>query len=66
MLAKIDTFTDMKARDAFMNEILRVIHDKALVLPLWADNNLFATAKSVNLKVPPYLSFTALRWVTKT
>ncbi|MBN9498510.1 MAG: ABC transporter substrate-binding protein [Alphaproteobacteria bacterium] len=61
MLAKIDGFTDMKARDDFMNSILRRQHDEAFVLPLWSNDTLYATKKSVRFSVPPYYPFTILR-----
>jgi ABC-type transport system substrate-binding protein len=66
MLAKMNAFTDLKERNAFINKILRRMHDQAYFLPLWANDSLFVTSKAVDLNVPPYLAFTMLDNVAKT
>lgn len=66
MLAKMNSFIDPQERYDYLNKILRRIHDEAFLLPLWAMDSLYVTAKNIDLKVPPYLSFTVLDKVTKT
>jgi len=66
MLAKLNNFTDMKEREAFINKILRRMHDEAYFMPLWANDTLYVTTKKVNLKVAPYLAFAPLEDITKT
>ena len=53
-------------RNAFINRILRRLHEEAYYMPLWANDTLFVTGKAVKFDVPPYLSFTTLEKVTKT
>jgi peptide/nickel transport system substrate-binding protein len=66
MLAKVNNFTDAKQRDAFINKILRRMHDEAYFLPLWANDTLYVTAKNVDFKVAPFLAFAPLEDVAKT
>lgn len=65
MLAKMNSFTDPEERYAYLNSIMRRLHDEAIILPLWAMDSLYITAKNVDLQVPPYLSFTVLNKVAK-
>lgn len=65
-LARMNAFSSPSERNAFINKVLRRLHDEAYYLPLWANDTLYVTSKSVKLDVPPYLSFTALDRVTKT
>ena len=51
MLSELNNFTNMKERDAFINKILRRMHDEAFFMPLWANDTLYATSKKVNFKV---------------
>ena len=64
MLSELNNFTNMKERDAFINKILRRMHDEAFFMPLWANDTLYVTSKKVNLKVAPYLAFAPLDDVT--
>jgi peptide/nickel transport system substrate-binding protein len=66
MLAKVNNFIDPKERIAFINKMLRRMHDEAYFLPLWANDTLYVTTKKVGLKVAPYLAFAPLEDVTKT
>jgi peptide/nickel transport system substrate-binding protein len=66
MLAKLNNFTDVKERNAYINKILRRMHDEAYFLPLWANDTLYVASKKVNLKVAPFLAFAPLEDVTKT
>jgi len=66
MLAKLNDFTDTKKRDAFINKVLRRMHDEAYFLPLWANDTLYVTTKKVNFKVAPFLAFAPLQDVAKT
>jgi peptide/nickel transport system substrate-binding protein len=66
MLNKINNFTDAKERTAFINKLLRRMHDEAYFMPLWANDTLYVTTKKVNLKVAPFLAFAPLEDVTKT
>ena len=66
MLAKLNDFTDMNKRNAYINKLLRRLHDEAYFLPLWANDTLYVAAKKVNLDVPPFLAFAPLQDVTKT
>ncbi len=66
MLAKMNTIIDPKERYDFLNKIMRRLHDEAFILPLWAMDSLYVTAKNIDLKVPPYLSYTALDNVSKS
>jgi ABC-type transport system substrate-binding protein len=65
MLGKLNNFTDMKERYAYINKIFRRMHDEAYFLPLWANDTLYVTSKKVDLKVAPYLAFTPLQDVAK-
>ncbi|MBV8888969.1 MAG: ABC transporter substrate-binding protein [Alphaproteobacteria bacterium] len=60
MLARMNSFTDQAERTAFLNQILRHLHDEALLLPLWANDTLFVTSRNVVFDVPPYLAYTIL------
>src|SRR5262249_42332121 len=66
MLAKLNNFTDMKEREAYINKALRRLHDLAYFLPLWANDTLYVTSKNVNFKVAPFLAFAPLEDVAKT
>ena len=66
MLAKLNNFTDMNERNAFINKILRRMHDEAYFLPLWANDTLYVTSKKVNFKVAPFLAFAPLQDISKT
>ena len=63
---KMNSINNASERNAFINKILRRLHEEAYYLPLWANDTLFVTGKSVKFDVPPYLSFTTLEKVTKT
>ena len=66
MLAKLNNFTDLKEREAFINKMLRRLHEQAYFLPLWANDTLYVTSKNVNFTVAPFLAFAPLQDVTKT
>jgi peptide/nickel transport system substrate-binding protein len=66
MLDKMNNFTDPKERDAFINAMLRRMHEQAFFLPLWANDTLYVTSKNVNFKVAPFLAFAPLEDVAKT
>ncbi len=55
-LQRINRFTDLKARDKFVGEVLLNIHDEALVIPLWSLSTIYVAGKSINFKIPPFLS----------
>lgn len=65
MLDKMAHFTDSEKRRQFLNKIMRYLHDKAYILPLWALDSLYVTGKDIDLKVPPYLSYTVLDHISK-
>lgn len=65
MLKRMNAFTDQKERNAFINSILRRMHDEAYFMPLWANDTLCVTSKSVKFDVPPYIAFTPLENVSK-
>ncbi len=65
MLARMAAFTDQEERRKFLNKIMRYLHDKAYILPLWALDSLYVTGKNVDLNVPPYLSYTVLDHISK-
>ena len=66
MLGRMNSISDTAQRNAYINKILRRLHEDAQYMPLWANDTLFVTRKSVKFDVPPYLSYTALEKVTKT
>lgn len=66
MLAKMNNFTDMKERDAYLNKILRHYHEQAFFLPLWANDTLFVASKAVKLDVQPYIAYAVLDSTAKT
>ena len=66
MLARMNSINNASERNAYINKILRRLHEEAYYMPLWANDTLFVTAKSVKFDVPPYLAFTTLERVTKT
>jgi ABC-type transport system substrate-binding protein len=66
MLGRMNSISDAAQRNAYINKILRRLHEEAYYMPLWANDTLFVTGKAVQFDVPPYLSFTTLEKVTKT
>jgi peptide/nickel transport system substrate-binding protein len=66
MLQKMNSFTSMEERYAFQNKIMRQLHDKAYILPLWANDTIYVAAKNVDIRVPSYLAFAPLNNVAKT
>jgi len=66
MLARMNSINNPSERNAYINRILRRLHEEAYYMPLWANDTLFVTAKAVKFDVPPYLAFTTLEKVTKT
>jgi peptide/nickel transport system substrate-binding protein len=64
-LKRINNFTDLAEREKFVGEILKTVHDEALVLPLWALNTIYVANKAVDFKIPPFLSAPLLWNVTK-
>jgi hypothetical protein len=62
----MNSFTDLKEREAYINKILRHYHDEAFFLPLWANDTLFVASKSVELNVAPYMAYSVLDRTIKT
>jgi peptide/nickel transport system substrate-binding protein len=65
MVRRVDAFTDMKEREAFMAKILHRVHEQAFLLPFWSIDTLYVTSKKVKFDVPPYYAYTMINNVAK-